>query len=207
MRKALEDAFGTAGAIDSYEMSGKTDWQIVTDLMVQAGIPTADVEEKLPEIFAVLAQYMTLTAPTMGMEKLPGVEELLKRLSSHPEFLLGLVTGNVREAVPPKLRSAGIDPSMFPFGAFGSEYPDRNALPDLALSRAEEILSVSIPKDQALIIGDTPRDIACARHTGVKVLCVATGKFSYATLAENQPDYLLVDLSDIDLVMSIFQEF
>ena len=207
MRRALEDVFGTAGQIDSYEMSGKTDWQIVTDLMVQAGVDPVMVGEKRSMIFAALTRHMEAAAPTLDMRMLPGVERLLEHLSGRSDFILGLVTGNVREAVPAKLLSAGIDPALFRFGAFGSEHPDRNTLPALALSRLEQALEQSIPKENVLVIGDTPRDIECARHTGLKALCVATGRYDRQALAEHHPDYLLDDLSDTEAVLEILNQF
>ncbi len=207
MRRALEDVFGTAGEIDSYEMSGKTDWQIVTDLMIQAGIEPAIVEDRRSATFAALARHMEAAAPTLGMRILPGVTELLEQLSDRPEFILGLVTGNVREAVPAKLLAAGIDPAMFRIGAFGSEHPDRNFLPALALSRLEQKLEISIPRERVLVIGDTPRDIACARFAGLKVLCVTTGRYGRNVLAEHYPDYLLDDLSDTEAVLAILRQF
>ena len=207
MRRALEDIFGTAGQVDSYEMSGKTDWQIVTDLMLQAGIAPEVVEDKRSATFAALARHMEAAAPTLGMRLLPGVKELLKQLSGRPEFILGLVTGNVREAVPAKLLSAGIDPALFRFGAFGSEHPDRNALPPLALSRLEQSLGITIPKEKVLVIGDTPRDIECARTTGVKVFCVATGRYSLEVLSGCDPDFILPNLLDVPRVLEILKSF
>lgn len=207
MRRALEDVFGTAGEIDSYEMSGKTDWQIVTDLMLQAGIEPAIVEDRRSATFAALARHMEAAAPTLGMRILPGVTELLEQLSDRPEFILGLVTGNVREAVPAKLFAAGIDPAMFRFGAFGSEHPDRNFLPALALSRLEQKLEISIPRERVLVIGDTPRDIACARFAGLKVLCVATGRYSEDELSLYDPDFLLPNLEDVPRVIDVLENF
>ena len=43
-RDALIDVFGTAGPINTYDMAGKTDWRIITDLMRLAG-----VEEEITE--------------------------------------------------------------------------------------------------------------------------------------------------------------
>ena len=207
MRRALEDVFGTAGQIDSYEMSGKTDWQIVTDLMVQAGVDPEMVGDKRSMIFAALTRHMEAAAPTLDMRMLPGVEKLLEHLSGRSDFIMGLVTGNVREAVPAKLLSAGIDPALFRFGAFGSEHPDRNTLPALALSRLEQALGQSIPKENVLVIGDTPRDIECARHTGLKVLSIATGRYSIELLSRCNPDFLLPDLLDIPRVLEILENF
>jgi phosphoglycolate phosphatase len=134
---------------------------------------------------------------------LPGVLDLVAQLAADPHFILGLVTGNVRAAVPHKLRAVGLDPGAFTFGAFGSEHHDRNQLPALALNRLEQQLGASIPPQSALVIGDTPHDIACARQSGLRVLCVATGTYPRHTLAPHNPDYLLDDLADTQGVMEI----
>jgi phosphoglycolate phosphatase len=207
MRRALEDVFGITAPMDAYDMAGKTDWQIVTELMHLAGLNAEQIEAGRVDAFAAYARHVEIAAPTFKMQILPGVAALLDRLHTNPAFILGLVTGNVREAVPHKLRAVGITPSAFKFGAFGSEHLDRNTLPALALYRLSQTLGSSVPPALTLVIGDTPRDIACARHAGVKVLCVATGQFSRESLAQHQPDFLLDDLSDTDRVLEILNNY
>ena len=206
-RRALEDVYSATGPIESYDMTGKTDWQIVTELMSLAGLDAEKIEALRPAAFAAYARHVAIAASILDMRLLPGVEALLAALSDHEGFILGLVSGNVREAVPHKLKAVGLDPGLFQFGAFGSEHLDRNALPALALYRLEQMLGAPVPKESALVIGDTPRDIACARHTGVKVMCVATGAYPREELARQNPDYLLDDLSDIRKVMAILESF
>jgi phosphoglycolate phosphatase len=205
--RALIEVFGETGRIEGFDMAGKTDWQIVTELMTQAGFDPDFVAGKRKAAFACYAHHVELAAPTFSMVVLPGVQRLLEALSKQPEFSLGLVTGNVREAVPHKLRAVGIDPGLFTFGAFGSEHPERNALPGLALSRLEKVLGKSIAPERVLVIGDTPRDIACARHAGLKVLCVTTGHFDREVLAFHEPDFLLDDLTDTSAVLKLLQTF
>lgn len=207
IRLALEEVFGTAGPIGDYDMAGKTDWQIITGLMRLAGVPGEVIEERLRDAFAAYAQHVACTAPTFKLTPLPGVPALLNRLAESNGHSLGLLTGNVREAVPYKLKAAGINPDIFQFGAFGSEHIDRNTLATLALARLEELLGSQVPPESALIIGDTPRDIACARSAGMKVLSVATGHYDHEVLAAHQPDFLLDDLADTDAVMAILSEF
>jgi phosphoglycolate phosphatase-like HAD superfamily hydrolase len=40
------------------------------------------------------------------------------------------------------------------------------------------------PRERTVVIGDTPRDIACARADGVRVAAVATGPFTIEALAD-----------------------
>ena len=207
LRRALEDVYGLTGPIDHYSMAGKTDWKIITDLMEMAGLDGRTIEASLPAAFAAYARHVEAAAPTFKMQVLPGVIELLTQLAGHPEFILGLVTGNVRETAPHKLRAVGLDPGWFTFGAFGSEHVDRNHLPALALYRLEQQLGLPVPPEKALVIGDTPYDIACARHVGLKVLSVATGPYSCQDLADHKPDYLIDDLVDTQAVMAILSGF
>ncbi len=203
LRRALEDVYGRSGPVETYDMAGKTDWRILTDVMRLAGLDEADIESARADAFDAYARHVEAAAPTLKMRVLPGVMDLLAQLTADPRFLLGLVTGNVREAVPFKLRAAGLDPGIFTFGAFGSEHMDRNQLPALALYRLGQQLGFSVPPESVLVIGDTPYDIACARHTGVQVLCVASGTYPRQALAGHQPDFLLDDLGDVERVMEI----
>ncbi|MBG0788330.1 MAG: HAD family hydrolase, partial [Anaerolineaceae bacterium] len=133
--QALNDVFGTAGPISDYSMAGKTDWQIVTELMTLAGLPAERIDAGREATFAAYGRAISEADLALKMRVLPGVQALLSALSRRQEFALGLVTGNVREAVPHKLRAVGIDPVQFTFGAYGSERLHRNDLPGLAITR------------------------------------------------------------------------
>ncbi len=207
MKKALFDVYGTAGPIEMYDMAGKTDWRIITDLMRMAGVAEELIESRRSEAFLVYAQHLEEAVPTLSIRLLPGVSELLKRILEDQSFIMGLVTGNVRELVPHKLHSAGLDPTIFQFGAYGSENIDRNVLPSLALARLEEIVQEPVALESVLVIGDTPHDVACARYAGVKVMSVVTGRFDRETLAAYMPDYLFDDLNDTEAVMKILNQF
>jgi phosphoglycolate phosphatase-like HAD superfamily hydrolase len=206
-RRALADVYGVTDPVGPYDMAGKTDWQILTDLMQKAGLNLEEIEARRVEAFATYAQNLELAAATFHMRLLPSVADLMNILKDDSRFILGLVTGNVREAVPHKLRAVGLDPDIFTFGAYGSEHQDRNTLPNLALYRLGQLTGSPVSPDSALVIGDTPLDIACARHAGMKVLSVATGDFDRETLETYHPDYLLDDLADTKAVMQIFMNY
>jgi phosphoglycolate phosphatase-like HAD superfamily hydrolase len=206
-QRALEDVLESSISTDHVEMAGRTDWGIVNDLLAHAGLDQAQIDENREKVFNALSRHISAAAPTSRMHILPGVLPLLDRLANDQGFILGLVTGNVQQTVVHKLEAVGIDPGLFTFGAFGDEHQDRNKLPALALYRLSQILGSQVPTEKAIVIGDTPHDIACARHVGVKVLCVATGVYDSQSLAEYAPDYLLPDFSDTDAVMEILYYF
>jgi len=206
-QRALEDVLGHSIATDHVEMAGRTDWQIMNDLLIHAGLEESQIDIHRKAIFDALARHIAAAAPTSKMHPLPGVLNLVERLGQEKRFISGLVTGNAQPIVAHKLRAVGIDPGLFSVGAFGNEHVDRNALPALALYRLSQLLGEQIQPENALIIGDTPHDITCARHTGLNVMSVATGTYPIEELEKHQPDYVLEDLSDTERVWRIFHEF
>jgi phosphoglycolate phosphatase-like HAD superfamily hydrolase len=206
-QRALEDVLGFSVPTDGIAMAGRTDWGIINYLLVHAGIEESEVEAHRDKVFDALARHIAAAAPSSKMHILPGVLSLLNHLRKGSRFILGLVTGNVQKTVIHKLQAVGIDPGLFTFGAFGDEHIDRNTLPALALYRLSQMIGVQVPAERALVIGDTPHDIACAHHAGVRVLSVATGVYRSRDLAEYEPDFLLEDLSNTSQVIEILENF
>lgn len=132
---------------------------------------------------ACCREYAQLGSTDLSHTVLPGVRELLGWLSGRGDVRLGLVTGNFEPVARLKLARAGIG-GHFPSGqgAFGSDAEDRAALPAIARRRAGRG-GAPHPRDRTIVIGDTPRDIACARADGLRCMAVATGPYEVAQLA------------------------
>jgi phosphoglycolate phosphatase len=108
---------------------------------------------------------------------LPGIPQLLGALADHSDHTLGLLSGNFEAVARLKLRRAGIGHWFAGgVGAFGSDAEDRAALPAIARLRAGSA-GVPCPRRHTIVIGDTPRDIACAHADGVRCIAVATGPY------------------------------
>ena len=92
------------------------------------------------------------------------------------------MTGNLEAVARLKLARAG-NGHRFPAGqgGFGSDHASRAELPPIARSRMSD---PPWPRERTVVIGDTPRDIACARADRVRVAAVATGPFAVEALAE-----------------------
>ncbi len=199
----LTEMFGTAGPIDTYQMSGKTDPRIISDLLTAAGIPPHRIQEALPEIFTLMTQKAKAIYPTKKMAPCPGVKELLDALTWENQAVMGLLTGNGELTAPLKLLYAGLDPSIFRLGAYGSDHLDRNQLPAIAMKRASDIMDYPFDGANTVIIGDTPADILCARAGQATAVAIASGWHSAATLAKYHPDHLLESLADTAKVLRI----
>ena len=75
-------------------------------------------------------------------------------------------------------------------GAFGSDHERRDALVPVAIARARAAARCAEP---AVVVGDTPRDVACARAGGARCVAVTTGRHPAAELAD--ADAVVSDLS------------
>lgn len=190
---ALLEVFGTTGDLNGYNMSGRTDPQIVLDLMTAAGISRPTVEAGLPRMRDLYLPRLEARLDRARMRLLPGVESILERLAPHPSSDLALLTGNWEAGARTKLSRFDLN-RFFPFGAFGSDAIHRSDLPPIALARAERHLGRTIPPHEALIVGDSIHDISCARDNGLQVLAVATGHTPAPDLAAAGADWVVPDL-------------
>ncbi|MDA7916149.1 HAD hydrolase-like protein [Verrucomicrobia bacterium] len=193
--KAFELLHGVPGAAENLDFAGRTDSAIIRELFNGAGAThSKDAEEDFYACYLhLLDEYLT---QNKGVT-LPGAHRLLEEINSHPERpIMGLLTGNVVLGAELKLRHHSLW-GRFEMGAFGCEHPDRNQLATNGKARAEQILGQHLQGDEILIIGDTHRDIGCARSIGAKVLAVATGDADLVSLEAQCPDIALPDLDSI----------
>lgn len=203
MAAALTELFGSAGPLESYSFSGKTDARIITDLLTAVGITPREIASRLSTVYDRMAELAPTIYQESGIITCPGVVELLQALGQRDDVLLGLLTGNAAPTAPLKLLATGIDPAQFRVGAYGSDAHDRNELPAIALQRAQELTGVTYTGQNTVIIGDTPADIVCARAGKARAVAVASGWHSANTLAQYAPDVLFDDLNDTTAVLDV----
>jgi phosphoglycolate phosphatase len=163
------------------EVAGRTDGAIVRDLLAAAGVAGKDFEARWAEVQAAAVDaFGELCPPDLSARVAPGIADLLEALATRDEFRLSLVTGNLEPVARLKLARAGIGDFFAPGqGGFGSDHASRAELPPIARARAGDW-----PRERTVVIGDTPRDIACARADGVRVVAVATGPYAVQALAD-----------------------
>ncbi len=202
MEGALVAVFGSTGHTE-YRYDGKTDRQIVRELMRGEGWSDAEIDARLPALVEHYLARLTveLAACNGAVRLLPGVADLLDALDAEDDRVNGLLTGNLAPGASRKLAAAGVDFERFRVGAFGSDHEDRGALPALAQVRARERLGIDFPGEAVVIIGDTPADIECGRRVGARAIAVATGRYSVDDLAAHGPAAVLEDLADLPRVL------
>jgi phosphoglycolate phosphatase len=188
MYAALREVHGVDPSAEQavVEPAGRTDAEIARAILLGAGVGADRIDELASAVRDACCRiYATLSTDDLSHTVLPGVRDLLDWLALHRDRVtLGLLTGNYEPVARLKLARAGIgghfDAGQ---GAFGSDAEDRAALPAIARRRAGATGS-PYPGELTIVIGDTPRDIACARADGVRCIAVASGPYSAERLRD-----------------------
>jgi phosphoglycolate phosphatase len=201
--RALKDIFGSTGP-DDYHYDGKTDPQIVRELMKLDGKDDKAIDNRMPAVLNLYIENLSyeLRAPDRKAPRaLTGVGKLLDALEARSDVILGLLTGNIERGARLKLDSVGIEFSRFRVGAFGSDHERRPQLPAIARERCRRQTGAFLNGSDVVVIGDTPDDLQCGRSIGASAFGVATGRFSVPELLEHKPVAAFDDLSDTEDVL------
>ncbi|CAN5247502.1 HAD family hydrolase [soil metagenome] len=182
------------------EVAGRTDADIARNLLVAAGIPANRIDERADDVrIAACEAYARLVPEDLSAHVAAGMAQLLQRLAARDDTRLALVTCNFEPIARLKLRAAGIGQHFeCGQGGFGSDHEDRAMLPQIARRRAGDG-DDEWPRAQTAVIGDTPRDIACARADGVRVAAIATGPYGPEDL--RQADAVARDADELGAVL------
>jgi phosphoglycolate phosphatase-like HAD superfamily hydrolase len=200
---ALTEVFGGTGPSD-HRFDGKTDKQIVRELMTIAGHDRAAIDAGMERVLAVYTAELrrALRDPAHPPQRLAGVFELLDALERRDDIVLGVLTGNIAEGADAKLRAVGIDPSRFRVTAYGSDHEDRPELPPIAQRRADALLGRRLAGERFVVIGDTPADMTCGRGIGARAIGVATGRYGVDELLSHGAYAAFPDLTATDALVA-----
>jgi phosphoglycolate phosphatase len=225
MDQAFFDVFGVRGAFEHVPMPGRTDGAILFDAFVRAvpqslmladALSASGVHATPDQVAAFKAGYFSrfeteITQPVAAAPDdparrrfkgvLPGVSPLLDALSARDDVFLALLTGNYEQGARIKLEYFGLW-RYFRCGAFGDDAHERNDLVPIAIARARARGCRAAPPADVIVIGDTPLDVACAQHGGVRCAAVATGGYSADQLRAAGADVVFDTLADTDAVVT-----
>lgn len=203
MEAALAGAFPDGPPVEGIAYAGRTDRAIINDLLAFHGAQPGD--GRFDEFLEVYLEHLPANLARLTGRVLPGIAELLDRLSQLEHVSLGLLTGNNRRGAMLKLGHYELD-SYFPFGGFGDRHTNRDDVAREAMADAGRHLGTDIAPSTAWVIGDTPADITCARAVGARAVAVATGSYSIGALEECGPDFLFEDFSDPSQILDLLSE-
>ena len=193
---ALDSVLGWKGSADGNDFSGKTDPQILRELVEETVGPDR-FDATLAEVLDCYVEELSKRLRPEAVVPKPGVPELLRRLAREPRVVLGLLTGNIERGARLKLQPPGFN-RYFPFGAFGNDSADRYCLPSVAVARAREHIGRDFPPACVVVIGDSVHDVGCGRALGARTIAVATGPTPPEMLEAERPAALFSDFSDVE---------
>lgn len=195
MNKAFAELFGAENALNGITVSGMTDKIIFRNACKKSNIVFSEANHSnfKEKYIMYLSEEIEKPGPNKGM--LPGVKDLLNLLQKDSGVKLGLLTGNYARGAKIKLGHFDLD-HFFEFGAYGDDEEDRNMLLPYALTRYREKFDHNGFFSSVWVIGDTPKDVECARPHGAKAIAVATGGYGKEELENAEPDAMLTNLVD-----------
>lgn len=185
LKQTARELFGADGP--ELDLAGSTDSGIVRGMLKHF---SSDLS--LDAFYDVYLSKLPSNLDSFAGRVLPGVDSMLDGMVRSNDTI-GLLTGNIAKGAWEKLSYYGLS-DYFSFGAFGDDHHDRNLLGPVALERASQYSEYIYQGENTIVIGDTPKDIACGKAMGAVTLAVATGGFSVAELIAYGADYAVEDL-------------
>lgn len=178
---AFSKVHGLYASIYMVKYQGRTDKQLIREVLLQAGVPNHDIDNKMPEFLKVMYDYFDAIQQHVRSEAVAGVPETIKLLANKG-YLLGLATGNLERFAHAKLASVGID-TYFRLGGFGSDAEKRPDLVRKAMLIAQKRFGFNDP-NETYLFGDAPEDMEAAASNGIKAIGVTTGVYRDSELRD-----------------------
>lgn len=201
----FREYFSIENAFKGITMAGKTDIQIIKEglaannLRIENGL--------IEELSNLYIKTLSIEINNSRKRTMPGVKEALQLLSKeNNSFNLGLLTGNMEQGARIKLGAFDLN-KYFSFGAFGSDDEDRNKLLPYAIRRFHKIYNKEVNFSDCVVIGDTPRDIDCAKPYGAYCIAVATGPYTAEHLQDAGAHVVMKNLSNTSELMRVLESF
>ncbi len=180
------------------DFGGRTDLDIFTETFRTHGVTGHEPEA----FFARYVEVFQLTRHEIAVQGtlMPGVREVLGRLTGDPAVVQTLVTGNLPPVATAKVDAFGLAAAFdAEVGGYGDDDHVRATLVRRSRERAEAKYGESF---RLVVIGDTVNDINGALANGATAIGVATGRTSAGALAAAGAHVVLPDLSDVDAAVA-----
>ena len=185
--------FGVRFSFVDVPLHGRLDSENYADAVRRHGL-AIDPAEHVDAFRAAYATALEQVAKARGgFEACPGIEPLLGHLAGRPDVEVGLLTGNWEDTGRFTIRAANLDDAVFRCNAFADHGDHRDELVPVARSTFETMHGRE--PDRIVVIGDTPRDVRCAKAGGAESIAVATGVFDVEALRATEAELVVETLS------------
>jgi len=206
MNEVFKTVFEIDAKYDEINVQGMIDPQILVEIGKLHGVSEEKGKALLPQAFDVMREYIAKHEHEAEYQILPGVKELFKKLhESH--IPIGLLTGNIEEAPRMKLGPSGLW-NFIDFGAYGPEAKSlkRVELVGIAQRKASDFLKHPVGLHQLVVIGDTPKDIQCAKDGKILSIGVATGIYNINDLKNAGADMVISSIEEQDKILTFLED-
>lgn len=195
---ALKAVTGRDPGDHQVRMSGKTDRLIASELLAVVGL-AHDADALLPPLLDALAEALAADQETIARHGhvFPGIRAAVAALAADTATVQTLLTGNIARNARTKLAAFGLEEALrLPLGAYGDDHLDRDVLVPVAWERVAAATGVRHAPERTWVVGDTPRDLSCARAVGARCVLVGTGVYPTDELRALDADAVFDDLAD-----------
>jgi phosphoglycolate phosphatase-like HAD superfamily hydrolase len=191
--RAFNALFGIKDAFKSITLSGKTDIQIIKEGLRLHEL--TGVDGNVEKMKGMYLSFLREEVNNPWKKMKPGIAELLTILKCRT-MPLGLLTGNLEEGAGIKLTPFRLN-EYFIDGAFGSDNEERDELLPIAIEKFFRKGFAYTPAE-CIVVGDTPRDVRCAKIHGAFSVAVATGPYSKEELLRTDADIVVGSFEDAE---------
>lgn len=199
---ALRTVYGYAQSLERYDFSGRTDPQIASMILRDAGLSDSEIQAGLPALWDAYLAGLRRNAHAERVRTLRGIRALLQMLARQEEVTLALLTGNIEPGARVKLSAPNLN-HYFPFGAFGSDSAKREELPPIAVQRASDHGGHRFEGRDVVIIGDSIYDVRCGVPHDATTIAIASGNTPAETLRAENPTFFFESAEEEGLVEAI----
>ncbi|MEM3536588.1 MAG: HAD family hydrolase [Candidatus Bathyarchaeia archaeon] len=172
-----------------FEMLKKTEI-----FMKNNGKKIAEIEEVRRKALAIAEKHELEAAKTTSLQ--PGVTEVLKALRVMG-LKIGICTVNSQKSASYILKKFGIDKF---FDTVTTRDAVKNVKPNTEHLEAT-LKALEVNPKEALIVGDSPADMKCAKELGAIAVALPTGMSTPKELTEAGANYIITTITDINTLI------
>lgn len=203
LSRAMRVAFDITVPNMDVKFGGRTDSSLFRELLSLNGLqPSHDNFETLCKAYKT---QLPASLACCGGTILPGVPDLLEKLTMQDGVTCCVMTGNLHATATMKLEHFGL--SDYFEQIFGGDFDEdrrhlaRRARLFLHGKHAQGSNDATRQQRTIVVIGDTPADINCALDINAICLAVCTGHFSHQSLELAGAHAVFENLNDVTQVV------
>jgi phosphoglycolate phosphatase-like HAD superfamily hydrolase len=210
MLAAVQEVYGVSfgpgdDPIGQVVPNGKTDRQIVREMLEPRGVAGTAVDEGFPAFERIACDLHSASRDEVLTGEVRDRTAALLRGLRDEGHVLALLTGNLEPIARHKMALAGLSEFFAPgLGGFGSDAEARPELVPLARRRAAGPDGRPHPREDTVVIGDTPLDVAAAHADDVRAIAVGGFRWTRDELLARGADAAVDELHEVAAVLADF---